>query len=165
VQVGVLEPGEEKRSVERIAGIEPHRGWSAEPEAEAPRCILVVDDNPTNRKVVEALLRKIGVQTVSAQNGQDAVDALVTRGIRPDLVLMDVQMPVMDGLKAADAIRRWEKETGRPRLGIIALTAGAYDEDRQQCLAAGMDDFLAKPISLNDLALVVKQRLGARGQS
>jgi CheY-like chemotaxis protein len=60
-------------------------------------------------------------------------------------------MPVMDGIKATEAIRRWEQETGHGHMPIIALTAGAFDEDRQHCIDAGMDDFLTKPVKLNEL--------------
>ena len=126
----------------------------AEPAASAVqasgRHVLIVEDNPTNRKVVEALLGKLQIRSDSVNNGQAAVDAILG-GMRPDLVLMDVQMPVMDGMQATAAIRQWERETGKAHLPIVALTAGAFEEDRQQCLTAGMDDFLAKPVNLNDL--------------
>jgi signal transduction histidine kinase len=112
--------------------------------------ILVVEDNPVNRKVVLALLDKIGVRATSVENGQQAVDA-VTGGLRPKAILMDCQMPVMDGLEATTRIRQWEIASDQPRLPIIALTAGAFEEDRQRCLAAGMDDFLTKPLSLAEL--------------
>jgi hypothetical protein len=92
-------------------------------------------------------------------NGQAAIDAIVG-GMRPDLVLMDVQMPVMDGVAATAAIRQWEAATGKPHLPIVALTAGAFEEDRQRCQAVGMDDFLAKPVSLADLAAMLEKWLG-----
>ena len=118
--------------------------------------VLIVEDNQTNRKVVEALLGKLGLRTASVENGQEAVDA-IKAGMRPDLVLMDVQMPVLDGIGATEAIRRWEAKSGTARLPIVALTASAFDEDRQRCIAAGMDDFLPKPVHLGELATVLQK--------
>ncbi|WP_374326737.1 ATP-binding protein [Azonexus sp.] len=112
--------------------------------------LLVVEDNPTNRKVIEALLRKLGLDFVSAGNGAEALD-LVRAGEPFDLLLMDCQMPVMDGFEATRAIREWEQEEQRPRVPILALTAGAFEEDRQKCRAAGMDDFLPKPVNFAQL--------------
>ncbi|MGE5490652.1 MAG: response regulator, partial [Actinomycetota bacterium] len=116
--------------------------------------VLVVEDNRTNRKVVEGLLKNLGVETRSVENGREAV-AAITGGERPSLVLMDVQMPVMDGFEATREIRRWESESGQPRLPVIALTAGAFDEDHANCMAAGMDDFLSKPINVADLTAIL----------
>ncbi len=120
--------------------------------------ILVVEDNMTNLKVIEALLGKLGLQVDSAHNGKHALEVLL-QGLSPNLILMDCQMPVMDGFQATENIRTWEKTTGQPRQTIIALTAGAFEEDRQRCIAVGMDDFLAKPVSMNDLATVIKKWL------
>ena len=87
----------------------------------------------------------------SVENGAQAVQR-VTAGdstqARPDLVLMDCQMPVLDGYQATRQIRQWEQQQGRARLPIVALTASAYDEDREHCLEAGMDDFLTKPLAV-----------------
>jgi signal transduction histidine kinase/ActR/RegA family two-component response regulator len=116
--------------------------------------VLIVEDNATNRKVVEALLRRQGLQSVSVENGQEAMDALHS-GLQPSLILMDMHMPVMDGPMATRRIRAWEEETGRPRLPIVALTANAFADDRQRCQDAGMDDFVTKPISLDALKAVV----------
>jgi PAS domain S-box-containing protein len=112
--------------------------------------ILVVDDNPTNRMVLKAMLNNPGVRCDFAENGQQAVEA-ITSGMAPDLVLMDCQMPVLDGYQASMQIRRWEAENGRPHLTIVALTASAFEDDRQHCLDAGMDDFLTKPIAIEKL--------------
>ena len=138
-----LRDDEESRRVERPVTV-------AAPLDSAAGQVLVVEDNPTNRKVVEAMLRKLNIRSTSVENGQLAVES-IRHGMRPDLVLMDIQMPVMDGLRATTLIRQWEAETGQPPRPIIALTAGAFEEDRQQCLAAGMDDFMAKPLNLKDL--------------
>jgi CheY-like chemotaxis protein len=157
IRAEVLREGEESRHVERDVGIE-HPPKTA---IERTETILVVEDNPVNRKVVKAMLGKLGFRAESVDNGQEAVDAL-TRGMpRPGLVLMDMQMPVMDGITATEHIRQREKETHQPRLTIVALTAGAFEEDRQRCIAAGMDDFLTKPVNVNDLAAVLAKWMDA----
>ncbi|MDQ7073766.1 MAG: ATP-binding protein [Gammaproteobacteria bacterium] len=107
--------------------------------------VLVVEDNPINRKVVEAILKRSGFQFQTVENGQEAV-TLATAEKRPILVLMDCQMPVMNGLEATMLIRLWEREQGAERLPIIALTAGAFNEDRLEAFEAGMDAFVAKPV-------------------
>ncbi|NTV72142.1 MAG: response regulator [Azonexaceae bacterium] len=112
--------------------------------------ILVIEDNPTNRKVIAALLGKLGLQVTMAEDGQQGLDAVMQNaGI--DLVLMDIQMPVMDGYTSTERIRQWESASKHPHLPIIALTADAFAEDRQRALAAGMDDFLSKPIQIDAL--------------
>ena len=120
--------------------------------------ILVVEDNPVNRKVIEALLRKLGLTFVTVENGLEAV-AAVQGSIPFDLVLMDCQMPVLDGFEATRQIRQWEQASGRARLPVVALTAGAFEEDRQHCSAVGMDDFLAKPLKVSELTAVLKKWL------
>ena len=122
--------------------------------------VLVVEDNLTNRKVLVSMLERWGYRIDLAENGQEAVDR-VTHGAPPDLVLMDVQMPVMGGIEATERIREWEHAAGRPALPIIALTASAYEEDRQRCLAAGMNDFLSKPVDFGALQAVMGQWLPA----
>ena len=112
--------------------------------------VLVVEDNVVNRMVIESLLTKLGVSVTLAHDGQQALDTL-TQGDGPDLVLMDLHMPIMDGYDATEQIRQWERGNNRPRLPIIALTANAYEEDRQHCLSIGMNDFLTKPIALDTL--------------
>ena len=79
------------------------------------------------------------------------------QGIQPALVLMDCEMPVMSGYQATEKIRQWERENGRMHLPIIALTANAFEDNRQRCLAAGMDDFLAKPVNMNLLAVMLNK--------
>ena len=127
--------------------------------------MLVAEDNAINRTVITAMLESIGVASVLAEDGQQAAQALaqlVERGTPPALVLMDVQMPVLDGLAATERIRAWEKEHQLPRVPIVALTANAYAEDRARCLSAGMDDFLAKPVNLVQLRAVVAQIIGSQ---
>ncbi len=112
--------------------------------------ILVAEDNPVNAMVIGSLLGKLGLTHSVVTDGQQAVDAIV-QGCQADLILMDLHMPVMDGYNATQSIRQWELDSKRPRLPIIALTADAFEEDHQHCLAVGMDDFLTKPIALQAL--------------
>jgi PAS domain S-box-containing protein len=111
------------------------------------RRILVVDDNRVNQKVAGAMLRRHGYRFDSAGNGQEALIALSKQAY--DVVLMDCQMPVMDGFAATAEIRR--RESAGRHIPIIALTAGAMADERERCLLAGMDDFLAKPIDPEQL--------------
>jgi CheY-like chemotaxis protein/HPt (histidine-containing phosphotransfer) domain-containing protein len=126
--------------------------------AAANVCVLVAEDNQTNRKVLISMLERWGYRIDLAENGQEAVDR-VTNGAAPDLILMDVQMPVMGGIEATERIRDWERAAGRVALPIIALTASAYEEDRQRCLAAGMNDFLSKPVDFGALQAAMGQWL------
>jgi signal transduction histidine kinase/CheY-like chemotaxis protein len=115
-------------------------------------CVLLVEDHKTNQMVALALLKKLGLEVVVADNGQIAVDLVTTGQCLPDAVLMDIQMPVLDGYGATAKLREWEAHTGRAPLTIIALTAGAFDEDRASSLKAGMNDYLSKPFKLDQLA-------------
>jgi PAS domain S-box-containing protein len=119
--------------------------------AAAARCmrVLLAEDNLVNQKLAIAMLQKWGHQVIVANNGREAID--LSAGQSFDLVLMDMQMPEMGGLEATAAIRAREAAAGGARLPIIALTANAMSGDRERCLAAGMDDYLAKPIRSADL--------------
>lgn len=110
--------------------------------------ILLAEDNVVNQKLATVLLTKEGHDIVVVSDGKQAVAALAEQSY--DLVLMDIQMPDMDGLEATAKIRHSEKGTGR-HTPIVAMTAHAMNGDKQQCLAAGMDDYLTKPISIADL--------------
>ena len=118
--------------------------------------ILVVEDNPVNRMVIGGLLKKQGIRIEIAENGLEAL-TLIRNGASPTLVLMDCQMPVMDGFTATAEIRAWELQNDKPRLPIIALTAGAFEEDREKCTTVGMDDFLAKPLRFPDLEAMLRK--------
>lgn len=114
--------------------------------------ILLAEDNPVNRKLAKTLLEKHGYTVLIAENGREALDVLDRETV--DVVLMDVQMPAMDGLEATRAIRTREANTGG-RLRIIALTAHAMKGDRERCLNAGADDYLTKPIRTSDLLAAI----------
>jgi signal transduction histidine kinase len=116
--------------------------------------VLVAEDNPVNHKVAVMLLDQLGYSAKWAKNGQEAVE-LWRRG-QFEVVLMDIQMPVMNGIRATREIRRLEQGTGR-RTPIIALTAHALKEDRDRCIAAGVDGYLTKPIVLDDLCEALNQ--------
>lgn len=118
-------------------------------EPSSPFQVLLAEDNPTNRKVAERMLGMLGCQVTSVENGLLAVDAVQQR--RFDLVLMDCQMPEMDGYTATREIRRWEAEQGRDRMRIVALTANVLATDREKALESGMDQHVPKPIRKADL--------------
>ena len=125
----------------------------------APR-ILLVEDNPVNREVAVAMLENLGCATEAAENGWLAIEAMTATTY--DAVLMDCQMPIMDGLTAAGEIRRREHTSGAARVPIIALTANAMEGERERCLAAGMDDFLSKPFTQRQLATLLRRWLALR---
>jgi PAS domain S-box-containing protein len=124
--------------------------------------VLIVDDVKMNRVVAAAMLNPYGLELVQAENGQQALELVrqTAATSKPfDLVLMDVRMPVMDGHEATRQIRLWEAQTGQARLAIVAMTADAYAEDRQRCLDAGMDDFIAKPVQVEVLMQMLSRWL------
>ncbi len=126
----------------------------AEEEVLASGRVLLVEDNRVNRTIAIRLLEKMGVEAEVAENGQAALDIVENESF--DLILMDCQMPVMDGFDATVSIRERELGSGR-RVPIVALTASARESDRERCLAVGMDDFLSKPLTVDELrASVVK---------
>jgi CheY-like chemotaxis protein len=116
--------------------------------------ILLAEDNLVNQKLASCLLEKRGHIVVTAADGRQALERLETESF--DLVLMDVQMPEMDGFEATDAIRKKEGATGR-HLPIVAMTAHAMRGDRERCLAAGMDGYVSKPIIAEELLRVVEK--------
>jgi PAS domain S-box-containing protein len=119
--------------------------------------ILLAEDNITNQRVAVAMLKTMGLRAEVVANGAEAVKALET--LPYDLVLMDAQMPELDGLEATRQIRRPHSRVLNPRVPIIAMTAGAMQSDREECLAAGMDDYVTKPVSPQVLAEVLDKWL------
>lgn len=119
-----------------------------------PLTILLAEDNDVNQRVARGILEKRGHTVVIANNGQEATLAVATQ--RFDLVLMDVQMPVMDGIEATGIIRRSEATRG-VHTPIVAMTAHAMKGDREHCLEAGMDDYLSKPIQVQELLATIER--------
>jgi len=118
-----------------------------------PLRILLAEDNAFNQKVASGMLAAMGHSTSVAANGAEAVRAFTRGGF--DVILMDVQMPCMDGLEATDAIRELEKDRDI-RIPIVAMTAHAMAGDRERCLAAGMDGYVAKPINSEELVCTLE---------
>ena len=121
--------------------------------------VLMVEDNETNRLILEQILNSLGCSVCHATNGLEALDTLRQKTF--DLVLMDVQMPVMDGLTATSKIRERETAHGLPRQPIIALTANALAGDREMCLQAGMDDYVTKPVTIGSISTAMLRWLPA----
>ncbi|MDX2217923.1 MAG: ATP-binding protein [Burkholderiales bacterium] len=134
-----------------------------EPATYLPAHVLVVEDNPVNRSVAVSILKRLGCQIETAENGQVALERLASNSTF-DLVLMDCQMPVMDGFEATRSIRAAENSADRP-LRIVALTANAMSGDKEACLAAGMDDFLSKPFQIHELAAMLRKWCPAKFQA
>ncbi len=147
IRDALLEPASRARSV----------SFTSSDSKPLPRHILLVEDNPVNQQIASTLLKRIGCEVDVAQDGAAAVERW--RDGHYDLVLMDCQMPVMDGYDATRAIRSIEAETGRPHTPVVALTANALAGDRELCMAAGMDDHLGKPFTV-DLLRAMLERWG-----
>jgi len=120
-----------------------------------PLRVLLAEDNRVNQRLAVRLLEKRGHTVLVVENGSEAVEAI--KGQTFDLALLDIQMPVMDGIEAARLIRQFEQETGRSRLPLVAATAHAMREDEERCLAAGMDGYVSKPIVPGHLFEVIRK--------
>ena len=120
--------------------------------------VLIAEDVEMNMILIKTLVKKIihGVEIYEAKNGMEAVDCF--KKYSPNLILMDIQMPELDGLEATKAIKIFEKSKGT-NTPVIALTAGAFSEDKEKCLDAGMVDFLTKPINIKELTIVLRKNL------
>lgn len=119
--------------------------------------ILIAEDNEINQKVMSAFLSRRGYKNICASNGKEAVD--IAFGSEVDLILMDVQMPVLNGFEATKIIRESEKES-KKHMPIIAMTAYAMTGDCEKCIEAGMDDYISKPITANELYERIERALG-----
>tara|TARA_Y100001968_G_scaffold332250_2_gene389682 strand:- start:15280 stop:18957 length:3678 start_codon:yes stop_codon:yes gene_type:complete len=125
--------------------------------------VLVAEDNPVNQRLVKDVLENRGHRIICVENGQEAVS--IVRQQQFDVILMDVQMPVMDGYEATRQIRELETSASIQRNRIIGLTANALSSDRQQCLAVGMDDYLSKPVAASTLLFMLEQGSPLAAQS
>lgn len=143
-----------------------HQDSAPDPVALAPEealggqlfgLVLLVEDNEVNRLVARRILEHMGVTVVTATDGREALEKVRQRDF--DCILMDVQMPVMDGLEATRILRQWERENGRAPIPVIALTANAMDEERERCIAVGMNSHLAKPFRRQQLTRVLSPYL------
>ena len=118
--------------------------------------VLIAEDNIVNQRVAIYMMEKQGHHVSYVQNGEEVLDAMEKNIF--DLILMDVQMPLMDGLKATELIRKKERATGA-HIPIVAMTAHAMKGDRERCLAAGMDDYVAKPLNAADLSQAIERAI------
>jgi CheY-like chemotaxis protein len=139
--------GDASRAAERVSAERPL--WSSTP------VVLVAEDSPVNQIVAVRTLERCGCEATVAADGRIALEMLGARNY--DLVLMDCEMREMDGFEATAELRR--REQGGPRTPIVAMTARAMDGDRERCLAAGMDDYLSKPIRREELVGVLQRWL------
>ena len=120
--------------------------------------ILLVEDNLLNQKVVIFNLRKFNYEVITVTNGFDAINKF--KSDSPDLILMDIMLPEMNGFKTTVKIRKIEKEKGSSKqVPIIALTANTLDNDKEKCIKAGMNDFLAKPFTVRELNHIIDKYL------
>ena len=155
-----------RQSLLRDCLLRYRQGSVAAPSADGPKPlapaatgghVLLVEDNPVNREVATGLLELLGYHVDSAEDGRQALEVSATGSY--DLVLMDCQMPVMDGFTATARMRERERQTHRARVPIVALTANAVEGDRERCLAAGMDDYLSKPFTQGHLKEILSRWL------
>jgi CheY-like chemotaxis protein len=118
--------------------------------------VLIVDDDPTHRRLMEMIAQLIEIKPLIVENAEKALEAFVTHSF--DIILMDWRLPEMDGCHCAQEMRRLEKEQNRlVRTPIIAVTAKVMPGDREICLGSGMDDYLPKPFTLEDMDAMVKK--------
>nr|BFE94982.1 hypothetical protein GCM10020185_55180 [Pseudomonas brassicacearum subsp. brassicacearum] len=147
-----------RRALSDLVNPRPTRSEPHEPVSSRAPKVLCVDDNPANLLLVQTLLEDMGAKVLAVESGYAAVKAVQKETF--DLVLMDVQMPGMDGRQSTEAIRQWESERHCTPLPIVALTAHAMANEKRALLQSGMDDYLTKPISERQLAQVVLKWTG-----
>ena len=147
-----------RRALSDLVNPKHLRNVPLEPASDRPPRVLCVDDNPANLLLVQTLLEDLGALVLAVDSGQAAIQAVQQEGF--DLVLMDVQMPGMDGRETTEKIRLWESMQPGSALPIVALTAHAMANEKRALLQSGMDDYLTKPISERQLAQVVLKWTG-----
>lgn len=164
-----VKPSELKKSILQVLGLTPEIPEQPAPEKkleEAPfrqsYRILIAEDNLVNQRVALYMLEKQGHQATGVMNGEEALAALEKGNF--EIVLMDVQMPKMDGYKATQLIRQKEKETGN-HIPIVAMTAHAMKGDKEKCLAMGMDDYISKPLNVKQLADTIARVMNSNPSS
>jgi CheY-like chemotaxis protein len=141
-------------------GLFNEQGHATEPQGPLRGTILLAEDNDVNALIVQSQLEQLGLDVIHAHNGQQALARLTDASqSRPDLVLMDCQMPMMDGFEATRRLRQHEALNHLPRLPVVALTASAMAEDNARCLSAGMDAHLPKPFEDADLVRLLASYL------
>jgi len=117
--------------------------------------ILLAEDNPVNQKVALRVLKHLGYQADVVGNGKEVIKAIADKSY--DLIFMDIQMPEMDGLEATQYIRSQEKESQLPPIAIVAITANATHDDQYTCHKAGMNDYISKPIQIEELRKILQR--------
>lgn len=118
--------------------------------------LVVSDDDLINRTVIDSLLRKLGFTVILAENGHQALD-LILKGNKFDLILMDLQMPIMDGRVTTEQIRKWEMEQNLPRNRIYAFIADAIVETQKKCIGFEMDGVITKPFKIEDIIAIINE--------
>lgn len=141
---------------QQLRSVKPDTSTAAITEFLRPLRVLAAEDNAVSASVLKGMLEKLGHRAVFCSDGAAAVIAFSKAAPKFDVLLLDYQMPIMDGLHATRKIRSIEQEQNQSRTPIIALTAHAFEEQRKQCLDAGMDSYLSKPISLTKLATALR---------
>ena len=140
-----------------VTSVNPRALPDSSQEAQAPYdyYVLLAEDNPVNQKIAYRILEKLSCRVDVVGNGSEALQAMAHATY--DMVFMDCQMPTMDGFEATKAIREREQESGTDHIPIIALTAHTFNEFRKTCLAVGMDDYMTKPFSTEELQLMLER--------
>jgi PAS domain S-box-containing protein len=162
----IAKPIRQSRLREALAGVASARGAGAQPQTSPAGGdlrglrVLIAEDNPVNQEVLMRQVKRLGLLAEAVKNGQEVLDALAVGSY--DAVLMDCQMPVMDGYTATREIRALEAG-GTRRMPVVAVTANAMREDYERCRESGMDDFVAKPVTLDALAAAIARAVGAGG--
>ena len=157
----ILQALGKKAALPRLAGMEEAGGDAL--AARHGTHVLLVEDNEINQEVASRLMERMGMQVTLAENGLDAVNAC--KVTKFDIIFMDIQMPIMDGLEAARLLREQEAENGAARTPIVAMTAHAMQENKDKSLAAGMDDHITKPIAPDTLSKILIKWTAPRQQA